>query len=192
MNKEIIKEIITVAKLKITNTKIEGLYVLEPTVYADARGEFFEAFNNQELTQHGLTQVFVQDNEVISGKGVLRGMHVNTNNPQGKLIRVLDGLVYDVVVDLRKNSKTFMQIFYIELSSKNRKQLYIPEGLGHGYLAIEDSRVLFKVTTHYTPNDEIGFSWKSINVDWPIGDLEIIQNERDASSPMISEIIERL
>lgn len=178
--------------LKITSTNIEGLYIIEPTVYADNRGDFFEAFNKQELSQYGLTQVFVQDNEVTNHKGVLRGMHINVNNPQGKLIRVLDGSIFDVVVDLRKNSDTFMQAFSVELSAKNKRQLYLPERMGHGYLSLENSRILFKVTTHYMPNDEIGFSWKSVNIDWPIGELEIIQNERDLSSPIISEIIERL
>lgn len=180
------------AKLKITSTQIQGLYVVEPTVYEDSRGEFFEAFNVQELRQHGLTQVFVQDNEVVSRKGVLRGMHVNINNPQGKLIRVLDGSIFDVIIDLRKNSRTFMQTYAIELSSQNRKQLYIPKGMGHGYLSLADSRIIFKVTTHYVPNDEVGFYWKSLKVDWPTEGLEILQNDRDMSSPIISEIIERL
>lgn len=180
------------ADIKITKTNIDGLCVIEPTVYYDNRGYFFESFNNREFNRNGLTQVFVQDNEVFNHKHVLRGMHVNINRPQGKLIRVLEGKIFDVVIDLRKDSPTYMECYSIELSSENRKQLYIPEGMGHGYLSLEDSRILFKVTTHYTPNDEVEFSWKTIGVCWPVEEANIIQNERDKSNPILSEVLERL
>ena len=109
-------------------------------------------------------------------------------HPQGKLIRVLSGEILDVVIDLRKESKTYMSCFSICLSAQNYKQLYIPEGMGHGYLAMQDSRVLFKVTTHYIPDDEIGFAWNSaaINIDWGI--QEPIQNSRDKNSKDLSEV----
>ena len=180
------------AQIKVNNTGIEGLFIIEPTVFSDERGEFFESFNIEELIKNGLFQVFVQDNEVTNKKDVLRGMHVNIAHPQGKLVRVIDGRILDVVVDLRKNSKTYMKCFSVELSSKNKKQLYIPEGMGHGYLSLEDSRIIFKVTTHYIPNDEVGFYWNSFDFEWPIEEKNIVQNERDMSSPTLAEVNERL
>lgn len=110
---------------------------------------------------------FVQDNESVSKKGVLRGMHVNIKHPQDKLVRVLDGEILDVVIDLRKDSITYLSCFSVILSNDNKKQLYIPKGMGHGYLAIKDCRILFKTTTHYIPGDELGFAWnsKEITVD---------------------------
>ena len=117
-------------------------------------------------------------------------MHVNVKHPQAKLVRVLNGEILDVVIDLRKSSSTYMECFSVLLSDNNKKQLYIPEGMGHGYLALTDARVLFKVTTHYIPGDELGFAWNSqkLTVDWGISDP--IQNERDRSSKDLSEVWE--
>ena len=178
------------ADIKVISTNIDGLYVIVPTVFTDNRGAFFESYNHEVFATHGLNYMFVQDNESISRKGVLRGMHVNIKHPQAKLVRVLDGEIFDVVIDLRKNSKTYMSCFSIFLSDKNKKQLYIPEGMGHGYLAMEDTRILFKVTTHYIPDDELGFAWNSeaITVDWPIE--RPIQNNRDKFSKDLSEVWE--
>ena len=117
--------------------------------------------NEEKFVKNGLSAKFVQDNEVYSGKGVLRGFGINTKVLQTKLIRVLNGKIYDVVIDLRADSKTFMKSFCVELSAKNGKQLYIPEGFAHAYLALEDSVIFFKVTSHFILGDEIGFSWNS-------------------------------
>lgn len=176
------------ANIHVKQTNIEGLYVIEPIVFSDHRGICFETYNYEAFSSYGLNYNFVQDNESVSKKGVLRGMHVNMKHPQGKLIRVLSGEILDVVIDLRKESKTYMSCFSICLSAQNYKQLYIPKGMGHGYLALQDSRVLFKVTTHYIPDDEIGFAWNSaaINIDWGI--QEPIQNSRDKNSKDLSEV----
>lgn len=176
------------ADINIVRTNIDGLFIVEPTVFADNRGELFEAYNDIVFSSHGLNHKFVQDNETISKKGVLRGMHVNIKHPQAKLIRVLDGEILDVLIDLRKNSKTYMSCYSIILSAANKKQLYIPEGMGHGYLALTDARVLFKTTTHYFPNDEVGFAWnsKGITIDWGI--TSPIQSDRDKKSVDLSEV----
>lgn len=176
------------ADIKVINTNIEGLFVIEPTVFTDSRGDLFEAYNDEIYACHNLSLKFVQDNEVTSKKGVLRGMHVNVKHPQGKLVRVLDGEILDVVIDLRKESPTYMSCYSIALSNENKKQLYIPEGIGHGYLALQDSRVLFKTTTHYIPGDELGFAWNSsvINVNWGIENP--IQNDKDRASKDLNEV----
>lgn len=176
------------ADIKVESTKIKGLYVIEPIIFKDDRGFLYEAYNEESLRKYGLSDRFVQDNEVVSNKGVLRGMHVNVKHPQAKLIRTLDGKIFDVVIDLRKDSDTYGESFSIMLSAENRKQLYIPEGMGHGYLAMSTSRVLFKTTTHYLPDDEIGFAWdsKEIKIKWPIDNP--IQNERDKKNKALSEV----
>ena len=178
------------ANINVLQTNIDGLFVIEPTVFKDDRGQFIESYNYEEFSKHGLNYVFVQDNEVFSKKDVLRGMHVNIKHPQGKLIRVLSGEILDVVIDLRKVSKTYMSVYSIKLSSKNKKQLYIPEGLAHGYLALEDSEILFKTTTHYIAGDELGFSWKSKLFDnlWPINCP--IQNDNDLNLKDLFEVWE--
>jgi dTDP-4-dehydrorhamnose 3,5-epimerase len=157
-------------------------------VFTDERGNLFESYNREVFVSHGLDLQFVQENESMSKQGVLRGMHVNVKHPQGKLVRVLDGVIFDVVIDLRKDSKTYMSCFSVKLSNDNKKQLYIPEGMGHGYLAFTDARVLFKTTTHYIPGDEIGFAWnsKAIDVNWPVD--RPIQNERDRTNKDLSEV----
>ena len=138
------------ANIHVKKTNIEGLYVIEPIVFSDYRGIYFETYNYEVFSSYGLNYHFVQDNESVSKKGVLRGMHVNMKHPQGKLIRVLSGEILDVVIDLRKESKTYMSCFSICLSAQNYKQLYIPEGMGHGYLAIAVSylrlrRIIFQM-----------------------------------------------
>lgn len=174
--------------INIANTSIEGLYIIEPTVFLDNRGSFLEAYNESAFVSHCLNYRFVQDNEVVSRKNVLRGMHVNVKHPQAKLIRVLDGAILDVVIDLRRNSETYLTCYSVILSDYNKKQLYIPEGMGHGYLALTDARVLFKSTTHYIPDDELGFAWNSeqITIDWGI--VSPIQNNRDRNYRKLSEV----
>ena len=176
------------ADIKVTTTNIDGLFVIEPIIFYDNRGSLFEAYNEEIFSSHSLNLKFVQDNQVNSKKGVLRGMHVNVKHPQGKLIRVFDGEILDVVIDLRKDSPTYMSCYSIVLSNKNKKQIYIPEGLGHGYLALQDSRVLFKTTTHYIPGDELGFAWnsKALTVDWGVN-MPIL-NERDKENKDLNEV----
>ena len=164
---------------------IADLCVIECKRFDDKRGYLYEAYNDEEFIKNGLTAKFVQDNEVYSRRGVLRGFGVNIAVPQTKLIRVLSGKIFDVVIDLRPNSRTFMKSFGIELSAKNRKQLYIPERFGHAYLALEDSEILFKITSHFIPSDEIGFLWnsKAFKVDWPFTEDEMIFSDKDSSNP---------
>ena len=180
----------TVSKIKVFRdvNEIRGLCVIEPRVFSDDRGFLMESYNQKEFIAAGLVAHFVQDNEAYSRKDVLRGFHVNRNHPQAKLIRVLDGEIYDVAIDLRDDSTSYKKWYGIILSAKNRKQLYIPEGFGHGYLALTDARVLFKVTTHWTAGDEIGFAWnsKEFNIDWPVENP--IQNEKDRKSPDFSSL----
>ena len=174
--------------IKVESTNIEGLFVVEPIILKKNQDVFFESYNNEVFISHGLKYEFVQDNECFSKKSVLRGMHVNIKHPQAKLVRVLNGEILDVVIDLRKQSETYMSCFSIVLSSFNKKQLYIPEGFGHGYLALQDSEVFFKTTTHYLAGDELGFAWnsKEINIEWGI--INPIQNERDKNNKLLSEI----
>lgn len=169
--------------------EIRGLTVIRPRILEDNRGCFSETYNKEVLERVGITSEFIQDNEVISRKGVLRGFHINKNHPQAKLVRVLDGEIYDVVIDLRNGSETYKNWYGIKLSAKNRRQLFIPEGFGHAYLALKDSRVLYKVTTHWIENDEIGFAWnsKEFNIDWPVKNP--IQNEKDHNNPDFSELM---
>ena len=159
------------SKIKIEKDAggIEGLCVIEPTIFKDNRGYFMEAYNQKDMESHGLKMAFVQDNESSSVKGVLRGLHLQKNFPQGKLIRVIKGKVYDVAVDMRKGSKTYLKYFGIELSEDNKKQFYIPEGLAHGFVVLSDvAQLLYKVTDFYHPGDEMGIAWNDpkIGIDW--------------------------
>lgn len=176
------------AEIKVKKTNINGLYIIEPTIFSDDRGNLFESYNDEVFASHGLDMKFVQDNESVSKNGVLRGMHVNVKHPQGKLVRVLDGEILDVVIDLRKDSATYMSCFSIRLSNENKKQLYIPKGMGHGYLALTDTRILFKTTTHYIPGDELGFAWnsKALTIDWGVSTP--VQNDRDKESKDLFEV----
>ena len=125
-------------KIKVTPCEIEGLYVIEPTVFKDERGYFVETYNQNDMKEAGLDMVFVQDNQSMSVRGVLRGLHFQKQYPQGKLVRVVRGKVFDVAVDLRADSKTYGKWFGVELSDENMKQFYIPEGFAHGFLVLSD------------------------------------------------------
>lgn len=125
-------------KITVTNCEIDGLYVIEPTVFPDARGYFVETYNQRDFEEAGLNMKFVQDNQSMSVKGVLRGLHFQKEHPQGKLVRVLRGEVFDVAVDLRKHSKTYGKWFGVVLSAENKKQFYISEGFAHGFLVLSD------------------------------------------------------
>lgn len=171
------------SKITVTRCEIEGLCVIEPTVFKDERGFFMETYNQNDFNEEGLDMVFVQDNQSMSTKGVLRGLHFQKQYPQGKLVRVVRGTVFDVAVDLRKNSKTFGKWFGVELSAENKKQFYIPEGFAHGFLVLSDeAEFVYKCTDFYHPNDEGGLAWNDdeIGVEWPITeDMELIISEKD-------------
>lgn len=160
--------------LKITQTSIEGLVIIEPHIYEDERGSFMETYNKQALKRAGIDATFVQDNRSSSKKGVLRGLHYQKAFPQGKLVSVAKGAVIDVVVDIRKNSRTIGKWFKIELSAENRMQLYVPMGFAHGFLTIaDDTEFVYKCTDYYHPEDECGILWndKTLNIDWPIDEI---------------------
>lgn len=176
-------EDINMSKIAVTRCEIEGLCVIEPTVFKDERGFFMETYNQNDFKEEGLDMVFVQDNQSMSTKGVLRGLHFQKQYPQGKLVRVVRGSVFDVAVDLRKNSKTFGKWFGVELSAENKKQFYIPEGFAHGFLVLSDeAEFVYKCTDFYHPNDEGGLAWndEEIGVEWPIAEgMELIISEKD-------------
>lgn len=158
------------AQIKVTECPIEGLYVIEPAVHGDARGYFMETYNRKDMAEFGLNMVFVQDNQSMSMKGVLRGLHFQKQYPQGKLVRVIKGSVFDVAVDLRAGSKTYGQWFGVELTEENKKQFYISEGFAHGFLVLSDvAEFCYKVTDFYRPGDEGGLAWNdpAIHIAWP-------------------------
>lgn len=157
-------------QIKVTKTPVDGLYVIEPTVHKDLRGYFMETYNRREMEEAGLTAEFVQDNQSRSTKGVLRGLHFQKEHPQGKLVWAIRGSVFDVAVDLRKNSATYGQWFGVELTEENKKQLYISEGFAHGYLVLSDvAEFCYKVTDFWHPGDEAGIAWNdpAIGIRWP-------------------------
>lgn len=170
-------------KLNVTETPMVGLYVIDPFVHEDAQGYFVETYNQNDMCKAGLDMIFVQENQVMSVKGVLRGMHLQIGQPQGKLVRVIEGAVYDVAVDLRRDSETFGQWYGIELTDKNKKQFYISEGFAHGYYVLSDvAKLCYKVTEFWHPNDEIGIPWndKDLNIAWPLNpEAEIIIADKD-------------
>lgn len=150
---------------------IEGLHIIEPAVHGDSRGFFMETYNKRDMEEAGLNMVFVQDNQSMSTKGVLRGLHFQKQFPQGKLVRVIKGKVFDVAVDIRPDSKTYGKWFGVELSAENKKQFYIGEGFAHGFLVLSDiAEFCYKVTDFYHPNDEGGIAWNDpgIGIDWGV------------------------
>ncbi len=159
--------------LHVTATAIPDLLVLEPQVFGDARGFFFESFNQRDFNQAtGLNETFVQDNHSRSAKGVLRGLHYQVQQPQGKLVRVVRGAVFDVAVDIRKNSNTFGQWVGMALSEDNHKQMWIPPGFAHGFVVLSDSAdFLYKTTEYYAPQHERCIAWNdpAIGITWPSG-----------------------
>lgn len=170
------------AEIKVTPCDIEGLYVIEPQVFGDERGYFIETYNKKAFEEKGLTMNFVQDNESMSKRGVLRGLHFQKSFPQGKLVRVLSGEVFDVAVDIRKGSPTFGKWFGVILSDENKKQFYVSKGFAHGYLVLSERAVFsYKCTDFYHPEDEGGIRYDDpqIHVEWPISGDEIILSEKD-------------
>ena len=179
-------------QIKVTKCDIEGLYVIEPAVHRDARGYFVETYNANDMKEAGLDMVFVQDNQSKSTKGVLRGLHFQKQFPQGKLVRVLQGSVFDVAVDLRKDSATFGKWFGVELTEENMKQFYIPEGFAHGFYVMSDTAVFaYKCTDFYHPGDEGGIMYNDpeIGIEWPIPEgMELTLSDRDTKWGPFKEI----
>lgn len=157
-------------QIKVSKCPIEGLYIIEPAVYGDSRGYFMETYNQNDMHEAGLDMAFVQDNQSMSTKGVLRGLHFQKEYPQGKLVRVIKGKVFDVAVDLRAGSSTYGKWYGVELTEENKKQFYISEGFAHGFLVLSDvAEFCYKVTDFYHPGDEGGLAWNDpeIGIQWP-------------------------
>lgn len=169
-------------------TRLPSVIMLQPVVLEDERGHFFEAFNQAEFAElTGVTTPFVQDNESQSRLGVLRGIHLQNPNPQGKLVRVIEGAVFDVAVDLRQSSATYLGWVGIELTAANRTQLWIPEGFGHAYLTLsQTARVLYKTTAPYDRASDHAVAWNdpAIGVTWPL-DATPTLSPRDAAAPRV-------
>ena len=183
-------------KIKVTPCDIKGLYVIEPTVFKDERGYFMETYNQNDFHEAGLDMVFVQDNQSMSVKGVLRGLHYQKQYPQGKLVRAVRGTVFDVAVDLRTGSETYGKWFGVVLSAENKKQFYIPEGFAHGFLVLSDeAEFCYKVNDFYHPNDEGGLLWKDpeIGVEWPMPEgmteADLTLSDKDKVWSGISEYV---
>ena len=185
-------------KIKVTSdcNGIEGLKVIEPAVFGDARGYFMETYNYNDFKEAGIDCEFVQDNQSSSTKGVLRGLHFQINFPQDKLVRVVNGEVFDVAVDLRKGSKTFGKWYGVVLSAENKKQFFIPKDFAHGFIVLSDeAEFCYKVTDFYHPNDEGGLMWNDpeIGVEWPMPEgmteKDLILSVKDKVHPSFSEYV---
>lgn len=169
--------------MKVINTSIPDLKIIEPKVFGDDRGFFFESYNQNNLKSlAGISEDFVQDNHSRSSKGVLRGLHYQLKNPQGKLVRVVTGEVYDVVVDLRKSSETFGQWVGVHLSEQNKRMLFVPAGFAHGFLVLSESAdFLYKTTSFYDPQSERCLMWndEDLAIKWPLDGKEPILSNKD-------------
>lgn len=180
-------------KITVETCEIEGLKVITPTVFGDARGYFVETYNYNDYKEAGIDQNFVQDNQSASKKGVLRGLHFQKEYPQDKLVRVIRGEVFDVAVDLRKGSETFGKWFGVVLSEENKKQFFIPKGFAHGFLVLSDyAEFAYKCTDFYHPNDEGGLFYadEEIGIKWPVPEgMELILSEKDKQWGGIKEYL---
>ena len=172
---------------------IEGLCFIQPALHGDSRGYFTETYNKKDMAEAGIFDEFVQDNQSKSARGVLRGLHFQKKYPQGKLVRVIRGEVFDVAVDLRKGSPTFSKWYGIILSEENKKQFYIPRGFAHGFLVLTDTaEFCYKVTDFWHPDDEGGLLWNDpdIGIEWPIAGISnIIMSDKDKLNPTFSELM---
>lgn len=178
-------------KITVETCKIEGLKVITPKVFGDERGYFMETYNFNDFMEAGIDQVFVQDNQSSSTKGVLRGLHYQIEHPQDKLVRVVRGEVFDVAVDLRKGSATYGEWFGVLLSEENKKQFFIPKGFAHGFVVLSDyAEFCYKCSDFYHPGDEGGLRYNDpdIAIEWPIPeDMELNINERDRNWPSFAD-----
>ena len=170
---------------------IKGPLILEPKVFGDARGFFLESWNTASFAEIGLDVTFVQDNHSRSQKGVLRGMHFQNPAPQGKLVRVVRGAVFDAIVDLRRSSPTFGQWTGVTLSAENKRMFWVPEGFAHGFLTLEDDTdFLYKCTSAYLPQNEHGLAWDDpeVGIEWPLEGVELKLSAKDAAGVPLSRI----
>lgn len=184
------------AKFIFTQVPLRDVMIIEPTLFGDNRGYFMETYNKRDFEEAGFTWEFVQDNQSLSVKGVLRGIHFQYTHPQEKLVRVIKGEVFDVVVDLRKMSDTFGKWYGIILSETNKRMLYIPKGFGHGFLVLSDNaEFAYKCSDFYYPEDEGGIIWNDpdIGIEWPIKSIEEVQlSKKDLQNRRLIEISETL
>ena len=183
-------------KIKVTENcnGIEGLKVIEPAVFGAARGYFMETYNYNDFAEAGIDCQFVQDNQSASKKGVLRGLHFQINYPQDKLVRVVNGEVFDVAVDLREGSKTFGKWYGVRLSAENKKQFFVPKNFAHGFIVLsEEAEFCYKVTDFYHPNDEGGILWNDaeVGVEWPMPEgmtvADLILSDKDKVQKSFAE-----
>ena len=177
--------------MEYKKTTIEGAYIIEPKVFNDARGYFFEAWKKEEFEQHIGKVEFVQDNESKSSYGVLRGLHYQKGDcSQAKLVRVIKGKVLDVAVDIRKSSPTFGKYVMVELSDENKRQFFIPRGFAHGFLVLSDEAIFtYKVDNAYAPQADAGIRWNDpdINIQWPIDPAQVQTSEKDLKQPFLKD-----
>ena len=179
--------------MNLIKTTLDGLVVLKPTIFKDNRGYFMESYNQRNINKLVGNVNFIQDNESVSSRGVLRGLHFQKPPyAQAKLVRCLKGSVLDVVLDLRKDSKTYGIFETILLTEENKKQLFIPKGFAHGFVVISETAIFsYKVDNYYNPDSESGVLWNDLdlNIDWKINKKEIIVSEKDKSLPTFNNII---
>jgi dTDP-4-dehydrorhamnose 3,5-epimerase len=175
--------------MKVTKCELEGLLLIEPDVFGDNRGFFMESWNRQRYREAGIDFDFVQDNFSLSRRGTLRGLHWQKPKPQGKLVSVLQGEVFDVGVDIRRDSPTFGRWCGVTLSAENKRQFFLPPGFAHGFAVLSESALFhYKCTELYSPQDEVGFRWDdpAVGVQWPVENP--ILSKRDLSSPLLAAI----
>jgi dTDP-4-dehydrorhamnose 3,5-epimerase len=177
--------------VNVIETTLPGVLILEPRVFGDERGFFMETWNAAAFAEAGLDLAFVQDNHSRSQKGVLRGLHFQNPCPQGKLVRVANGAVFDVAVDLRESSPSFGQWVGVELSAQNKRMLWVPEGFAHGFLTLEDDTdFLYKCTAPYAPGSEFTLAWNdpAVGIAWPVDDLEPLISAKDAKGLSLADV----
>jgi dTDP-4-dehydrorhamnose 3,5-epimerase len=179
--------------VRVLNTEIPGVLIIEPDVHQDGRGFFLETYHADRYREHGIVGPFVQDNHSRSVGGTLRGLHLQLNRPQGKLIRVIEGEVYDVAVDVRCGSKTFGRWVAVTLSAENFTQCYVPKGFAHGFYVVSPiAQVEYKCTDLYDPASEVGIRWDdpALGIPWPT--IDPILSARDRQHPPLADVIDRL
>ena len=180
-----------IQRMEYTETSIKGVYVIEPRVFEDSRGYFFESWKQTEFEEHIGHVEFIQDNESKSSRGVLRGLHYQRGDAsQAKLVRVIKGRVLDVAVDLRRSSPTFGAHVMVELSDENKRQLFIPRGFAHGFLVLSDEAIFtYKVDNAYAPAMEAGIRWNDpeLGIAWPLEGLTVLTSEKDLAQPLLKD-----
>lgn len=179
-------------KFNFIKTELQGVFIIEPTLFGDSRGYFMETYNYKDFKEAGIETIFVQDNQSKSKKGVLRGLHFQIHYPQSKLVRVISGEVFDVAIDLRKGSATYGKWTGVILSAENKKQFFIPKGFAHGFLVLSDeAEFVYKCDEFYHPEDEGGLLYNdpAIGIEWPSGeDMQIILSEKDMKNPTLDKL----